>query len=341
MNESRFSAVALAMAVALAPVASGADTVTLRYSNWLPDGQSLRVQAIEPWIEEVERVTEGRVRIESPPKVIGSVPAQFDVVRDGQADMALWVNGYTPGRFVVSEMLELPFISGDSEAYSAVMYSFYQDHLAQYGEYDGVQVVNLFSPGAGPIFNKVRPVAAVADLEGLKLRSPQPAVTQGLELLGAVPISKPVSELYELVSSGVIDGTVLPTESVSAFKLDDLLPHATEIPGGLYNTVLVLGINENSWNRISEEDRAAIMEVSGSVFSRESGLVYKRNNERAKAEMIESGVEWIVADDAFVSDLQERLQPIEDAWIEKAKDLGVEDPAALLQQLRAAASAGS
>jgi TRAP-type C4-dicarboxylate transport system substrate-binding protein len=325
---------ATSIAAAMMPATVQAQDVTLRMSNWLPEGQTLRVQAIEPWIAEVEKVTEGRVKIDVPPKVIGSVPAQFDVVSDGQADLALWVNGYTPGRFVISEIFELPFINDDPEEYSAVMYKFYQDKIAQYDEYAGTHVLMLFSPGSGPIFNTVRPVEKVADLEGLKLRSPQPVVTEALQILGAVPISKPVSELYELISSKVVDGTVLPMESVVAFKLNDLLSYGTGIPGGLYNTVLVLGINVDSWDRISEADQKAITAISGEKFARAAGGAYKHSSEAAKQKMVAEGMNFITADDAFVADLKQKLAPIEQSWIDHAKERGVEDPAALLAELR-------
>lgn len=325
---------ATSIAVATLPMSVQAQDVTLRMSNWLPEGQTLRVQAVEPWIASVEKATEGRVRIEMPPKVIGSVPAQFDVVVDGQADIALWVNGYTPGRFVISEVFELPFISDDPEAYSVKMYEFYNEKVAAYDEYDGAHVLSLFSPGSGPIFNTVRPIEKVADLDGLKLRSPQPVVTQALELLGAVPISKPVSELYELISSKVVDGTVLPMESVVSFKLDSLLPYGTAIPGGLYNTVLVLGMNEDAWNRISAADQKAIMEVSGAAFARAAGGAYRHSSETAKKKMVDDGMQFVTADAAFVADLKQKLAPLEKTWIEKAEQRGVKDPSALLADLR-------
>ena len=75
---------------------AAAQTV-LRYSNWLPAGYPVRTQIQEPWMAEIEKVTQGRVKVESSPKVIGTVAGQFDAVRDGLADMALIVPGFTPG----------------------------------------------------------------------------------------------------------------------------------------------------------------------------------------------------------------------------------------------------
>src|SRR5690606_11316464 len=90
------STVGLAATVQAAPF-------VLRHSNWFPEGQVMRVNVIEPWKAEVERVTEGRVKIETLPKVVGSVQGQYDVARDGQADIVVFSNGYTPGRFDILE----------------------------------------------------------------------------------------------------------------------------------------------------------------------------------------------------------------------------------------------
>ncbi|MFD2858083.1 hypothetical protein ACFSZS_29695 [Seohaeicola zhoushanensis] len=74
-----------------------AQDVTIRYSNWLPSGFWLKEEVIADWIKQVEEVTEGRVVVETTPKVVGSVQGQYDVIRDGLADLSWIVAGYTPG----------------------------------------------------------------------------------------------------------------------------------------------------------------------------------------------------------------------------------------------------
>lgn len=323
-------------------IASQAQTV-LRYSNWLPPGQAMRVHVVEPWIAEVEKVTNGRVKIETLPKVVGTVPAQFDVARDGQADITIFVNGYTSGRFDIMDVLELPFMSDNAEMYSGVAYRFYRKNLVQYGEYKGVVPLSVFAPGTGQIFNNKRPIRSVADLKGLKLRSPQAGVTQSLTLLGAVPISKPVSELYELLSSGVLDGTLLVPESVAAFKILDALSYATIIPGAIYNTILTLAINEDKWKALRKEDQDAIMRISGEVFARKVGRAYMSGDEATWEQMRKNGQSIETASPALVAELKQALKPVEVAWIEKARKKGVAQPERLLEALRAdiaAAQAG-
>ena len=82
-----------------------AQTTTLRYSRWLPEAYVLESQVMKPWIDEVAKATGGRVTIEVLPKMVGSVPSQYDVVADGLADLAMFVPGYSPGRFPLVEGL--------------------------------------------------------------------------------------------------------------------------------------------------------------------------------------------------------------------------------------------
>jgi TRAP-type transport system periplasmic protein len=315
-------------------IPSYAETV-LKYSNWLPVGNVMREKVVEPWISQVEKVTNGAVKIDTLPKVIGSVPAQFDVARDDQADIAIFVNGYTPGRFDVMEVAELPFMCDNAELYAGVVNQFYQTHLAQYGEYKGVHPLSVFVVGTGQLFNNRRPVRSLADIKGLKLRSPQPGVTQSLNLLGAVPVSKPVSELYELLSSGVIDGTLLVPESVGSFKLIDSLPYATIVPGALYNTVLTLGMNEEKWNGLSKENQDAITSISGDLFARAVGRSYLEGDQTTWEAMRKVGKSIETASPELVAEIKQALKPVEAAWIAKARKKGVADPQKLIDDLRA------
>lgn len=104
MSRKLLSGILLA-AMASAPLTgpAQAESVTLRYSQWLPATYPLQAEIIDPWFEEIARVTEGRVTIVATPKVVGTVAGQYDVLVDGLADVALVVPGYTPGRFPLTE----------------------------------------------------------------------------------------------------------------------------------------------------------------------------------------------------------------------------------------------
>lgn len=331
-------ALALACAALGLSMQATAQTV-LKHSNWFPEGQVMRVKVVEPWIAEVAKVTQGRVKIETMPKVVGSVPGQYDVARDGQADIVVFSNGYTPGRFDILEIGELPFMGDKTEIFGPALHRFYTKHTAQYGEYKGVHPLSVFVVAAPQLFNSKRPLRSVADFKGMKIRSNSQGTTTALSLLGAVPVSKPATETYELMASGVLDGTVMPPESILPFKLVEKSNYGTIIPGALTNSILTLAINEDKWKSLSQEDRDAITKISGEVFARNIGLAYIAGNEATWDAMKKAGKSVETANPAMVAEMTKLLKPMEASWAEKARKKGVAQPEKLLDALRAEVAA--
>lgn len=327
------------LAAALVAAAAAHAQTVLRHSNWFPEGQVMRVKVIDPWKEEVAKVTQGRVKIETAPKVIGSVPGQFNAARDGLADIVVFSNGYTPGRFDVLEIGELPFMGDKPEVFGPALHRFYTKHAAPYGEYKGVHPLAVFVVAPPQLFNSKRALKTVADFKGLKIRSNSAGTSQALTLLGAVPVSKPATETYELMSSGVLDGTVMPPESILPFKLVEMSNFATIIPGAITNSILTLAINEAKWNSLSQADRDAISKVSGEVFARNIGLAYGPGNEATWQAMRKAGKSIETANPALVAEMKKLLAPMEVGWAEKARKKGVAQPEKLLEALRAEVAA--
>ncbi|HJN21893.1 MAG TPA: ABC transporter substrate-binding protein, partial [Alphaproteobacteria bacterium] len=96
---------------------AAAETV-LRLSNWVPQSHVITRNILAPWAKDVVRVTDGRVRVEMLKTPLGKPPAHYDIARDGLADITIGVHGYTPGRFILTQIAELPFLSDSAEALS-------------------------------------------------------------------------------------------------------------------------------------------------------------------------------------------------------------------------------
>ena len=82
---------------------------------------------------------------------------------------------------------------------------------------------------------------------------------------------KPAPESYELLSSGVADGTFFPSESIVSFKLDKVVKYATFFPGGFYSSSFGFFMNEDKWNKLPKQDQDAILSVSREALARLAG----------------------------------------------------------------------
>jgi TRAP-type C4-dicarboxylate transport system substrate-binding protein len=335
MNAPRAAILAAFLAGAGLAGPALADT-TLTVSNWLPPSHPIVRDIVIPWGEAVEEATDGRVTVEVMGAPIGRPPAQYDLVADGAADVGYGVHGYTPNRFALTTIAELPFLGDSSEALSVAYQQVHEDFLAGAKEHRGVKLLAVFVHGPGGIYTTDEPVDALADVEGKKMRVGGGLANMVAQRLGMVPVSAPSPQVYEILANGVADGILFPPESVPFFGIDEVLEHGTEVPGGLYNTSFFMIMNEETWAGLSEEDRAAIEEVSGVALARRAGRAWDAADEAGRAAMKEAGIELATADEAFVSEIREALEGIDRVFLEAAAEKGIDGEAAL-QRLREAA----
>jgi TRAP-type C4-dicarboxylate transport system substrate-binding protein len=332
---SYFKKMAIASAIGaslLLPHAS-AQTV-LRYSNFIPPTHILRSQVFDPWIANVEKVTAGRVKIEMMPKVVGAVAGQYDVVRDGLADIAVVVPSYSPGRFDLSEIVEIPFMGDRAELVAPVFHNFYTNNLLKYGEFSGTHVLSIFTNTPPLLFTAKRVPKSADDFRGMKLRTSSSSMAQSVTLLGGVPVIKPVTEIYEMVSSGLVDGGFFPAVDYKSFKLTQTLPKATFLPSGISCSAIALIINDSKWQSISPADREAMMKISGQVMARAAGKAYDEAGREVLEDLRNSGGSVETVSPQMLAELKQKLLPVEKTWIEKARKKGLADPEATLQALR-------
>jgi TRAP-type C4-dicarboxylate transport system substrate-binding protein len=287
-----------------------------------------------PFCKDVEGATQGRVKCNLLAKAVVSAPQTFDAVRDGLADISFIVPGYTPGRFVLTDAPEFPFMGDTSEALSVAYQRVYDKMLAKHNEFKGVHVLSVFTHGPGQIYNTKRAVASLKDLEGLKIRVGGGLVNEVAKVLGTVPMLKPAPESYELLSQGVADGLFFPKESPLSFKLVPLIKHVTYVPGGLYNTSFAHIMNEAKWKQISEADRAAITKLSGEALARRTGKAWDAVDARGEKAVRAANIPVVVADAKFIAEIKAKTAGLEQAWIDRAKAKGA-DGKAIIAALRA------
>lgn len=325
----------LLIGAALAGAALGAQAqVTLTVSSWLPPSHLLS-QTQAAWCDEVAAATSNRVKCNILPKPVTAPPGTFDAVRDGLADVSYSVHGYTPGRYLYTSMVELPFTGDSAEATSVAYQRIYEKHLAKLDEHRGLKVITVFTHGPGHIYNTKQKVDSVADLAGLKFRIGGGVIIEITKALGMNATLKPAPASYELLSSGVMDGVLFPSESIESFKLEKLVRHQTILPGGLYNTSFAFVMNPATWNKLPKQDQDAIAKLSGEHAARLFGRSWDKNDIRGQAFMQAAGVQSIKASKAFVDEVASRTSGIEKKWVADAKAKGLANADAVLKEYRA------
>lgn len=322
-----------ALAVIGTSGAVSAQTV-LTASSWVPPSHTLSM-AQKEWCDLVEKNTTGKVKCNILPRGVSAAPGTYDAVKNGLADVSFTVHGYTPGRFIYTQMAEFPFLGNTSEPISVAFNRIAMKNPQFAAEHQGVKVLAFFTHGPGIIFNTKKSIAKVEDLQGLKFRVGGGMVNETSKALGMNVTLKPAPDSYELLSGGVMDGTLFPAESTESFKIDKLIKHATFFPGGLYNTSFVFMMNSAKYDKLSAEDKKGVDAASGEVAARIFGRGWDKVDLRGIALMQANQVQMVKADAKFVADVKTRTAPLEQKWIKDAEAKGLPNAAKVLAEFRA------
>ncbi|NIC43276.1 TRAP transporter substrate-binding protein, partial [Aquabacterium sp. A08] len=294
---------AVAVALGLLGATSAFAQTVLTVSSWLPPTHTASVSQAK-WCEALEKEAQGTLKCNILPKGVVAAPGTFDAVRDGLADISYTVDGYTPGRFVFTQVAEFPFLGDSAETTSVAYNRIYQKYFAPAGEHRGVKVLSVFTHGPGVIFNSKKPVNSSADAATLKFRIGGGNINELSKAMGWNTTLKAAPESYELLSTGVMDGTFFPDESIASFKLN-MIKHATSFPGGLYNTSFVFMMNADKYKALTPQQKAAVDKLSGEYAARLFGQGWDALDKASRdGAQTQQGVQRIKASDAFVNEVK-------------------------------------
>jgi len=323
-----------------APVQS-ADSVTLTIQHFLSPKSATQTDFIEPWAKRVEEQSQGRIRFEIFPSMAmgGKPPELYRQARDGSVDIVWTVLGYTPGAFPRAEVFELAGVHrGSARATTLAIQDVFADHLAS--EFTDVKTI-LVHTHAGNAFHMVsKPVRGLADLKGLKLRTPTRTGAWMIESWGADPVGMPVPELPQALSKGVVDGALIPFEVAIPLKVHELTRYSVEgAQGERFGTAVFLyAMNRGRYEALPAELKAVIDANSGSGIAAWAGEVWDRIEAPAKALVEGRGNEIVRLDDAALAAFAPKTEETVARWVAEVTSKGI-DGAALVAAARAAVAA--
>ena len=270
----RYALAALLSTVALS---TSAQEVKLKFHHLWNPGAMAPNNVIKPWCEKIAAESNGRMVCEMFPAMqLGGTPAQLiDQVRDGVVDIVFTVPGYTPGRFPITEVFELPFMTNSAEAGAKSVWDFY----SKYGqkEWAGLKPLLFTVHDEGYLHTRDKQVKVMADLKGLKIRASTRTVSKMVTALGATPVQMPLPAVSESVSKGVIDGFLLPWEVFPPLKLHEMVKfHSETDPSrpALYASVLTMVMNPAKYNSLAPDLKAIIDRNSGASLSAFAGKAW-------------------------------------------------------------------
>ena len=304
------SALSLAAVAALVAGPVAAQTV-LTVSSWVPPTHSLSI-AQKEWCDMLEKNTSGQDEVQHPAaRAWPRLPARSTPSRTAWPTCRSPCTATRPAASCYTQMAEFPFLGDTAEPISVAFNKVAMKYPQFAAEHQGVKVLAYFTHGPGIVFNTKRPITKVEDLQGLKWRVGGGMVNEIAKTLGMNVTLKPAPDSYELLSGGVMDGTLFPAESTESFKIDKIIKHATFFPGGLYNTSFVFLMNQAKYDKLSPDEKKAVDADIGRNAARIMGRNWDKVDRRGLALMQANGVQMVKADAKFVADVKAKTGPLE------------------------------
>lgn len=315
-------------ATAVQPTAATAQTV-FNYSSFIPWQHPLNLALYVKWIEQVEKATDGRVKFRRLPKPVASPPAHFNAVRTGQADAAFAVHDYQPGLFYMYSFAQLPFGGEDAVATSVALWRTHAKFFDEAKIYRGVKLIGVNTHGPGQIFHRTKFIKMPSDMKGQKMRVGGPIPRAVVAAWGGVPVRQPVTKSYELLSTGVVDGITFPWESVPSFRITNLVPFATLIPGGLYSSTHFFFISSRKYASLAPADKKVIDDRSGEAFARLAGGAWNSVNKKGEETAVAAGTKMLVAPKPVIDAVKKLNVKFEADYAARVKKAGIDGAAVI------------
>jgi len=320
---------ALASALFIA-TAGGSAAQNLTMSSWVPPTHFLHTDFFVPFTEQIAAATDGRVTVTILPAPLGNPAQHWELARTGVADIT-WGNfTYEPERFVAMWFAEFPNAGTDAEAQSVALWRTYDTHLAELPVFDGVEMLAVGMFGGGQLHHGATQILTPADIAGQKFRMGGPIQERLLTELGAIPVAAPATRAYEMLESGVIDGSLHTMESVVNFRLEDALTHHTVFPDGLYDATFFVAMNGARWNSIAPADQEAIAAIAGETLSGAWGRLFDAQNPAATEKLTAAGHTIAQASPDLIAAVDAIYDAMVADWIVAAAEAGLSDPETVL-----------
>jgi len=256
--KSVLNAMAGAMLCAyLAVLPASAQQATIKISS--PTVNDLTHEWMKAFKSGVETRAGGRIKVEMyPANQLGQIPATVEGVALGTIEVAAPATGFLLGLEPRFQIFDAPGLFDDIEHGHRVLTDpEVRKRLATFGAAKGVEPLVVYPQSALMLLSH-KPVRAVADIRGQKLRVPgsAPMHIEPFRKLGASPLSMPLGEVISAMQNRAIDGFIGGASVFTAFKYYDIAKGLTALPGSF---IIVAALSNRDFLKSLGAEREAIV----------------------------------------------------------------------------------
>ena len=276
------------------------------------------------WFKWLERESKGRIKM----TLLHSAQAapqegQYDAARTGIVNIAVQVLPALPGRFPISEVVDLPFMFDypSSRAQSLTLMALYEKYPELQAEFPDVKVLFFHASAGSELSTVKKQVRTMQDLKGMVLLSVGTYNNLALAALGATPELINPFESYDALVKGVLDGSTVNWMAQQVFGQVEAIKYSTETCMCVDPFIEVM--NLDTWNSLPADLQALfvgenawrISELYGYRFDVDNGAARDAISEKYKTAGLPEVYTLPAAEKAK---WLEKVQPVWEEWVKTA-----------------------
>ena len=261
---------AAASALALATSAA-AQPVVMRISHQVPPAHHM-TKLLESFAADVKTRTNGGVEVQLyGSEQLAKAAENFPQVARGTIEAAMSVNFQWGTTIPEMSATLIPYAMSDLERIKRFPASEARKFLDAKLEQRGVHSVAwLYITRQTIITSSKRPIVAIDDFKGVKIRGLNSMTDKGLAAAGAAPSAMPGSEVYQALQSGVLDAGLTDVSAGYSRKYYEVQKYGTV--GPIFTIYFHMYANPAWWAKLKPEYRQAIEAAASRVEAEAIGV---------------------------------------------------------------------
>lgn len=311
------SGILLCSAWGLPGAATAADKIvlTVGFESGIDSAQGVGVQAMAKLLEEKSN---GQIELKAfPDSQLGTGPEMIQMVRDGKLDIFQGGAGYFGAFDGRLNVFDIPYLFNSVEDAYKVLDSAFGREMLETLEPHGMKGLAFWENGIRSVTNKVRPIHAPKDLEGLRMRVMlgNPVHVELWKLFGTTPFPLPGGKIYEETQKDNIDGQEHPVAAVYDSKWYEVHKYMS-FTRHMYGPLIQV-MNLPKFNALSPEMQKVVLDASygGAVTQRQ----YANSNEELFIEKMKAA--GLIVNEVDSGPFRAKVRPpIEKEFIRKNGD---------------------
>lgn len=315
-----FLGVSLALVFSVSAVAE--EKFELKFISEYPDKHPTVKNGFMPWIEEVKKLSNGRLDITffNPNALVPARQAWSSVIA-GVTDIAASPSHWVHGTLSLAPVIQLPMMFNGAEAGSLTTWELSQTIPEWQKEYRQVKVLWHWSSALYEVHTKDKLVRTLDDLQGKKIIGWNPQIRNIIKALGANPVEVTPHDTYLAMERGMADGVICPIAPMKAFKITDVAKKHTIVD--LMSDSFYAVMNKSKWDSLPEDLQKILDDTTGERMARISGKTLDEGSIADVAWMREQGHEFYVLPAEEKAKWQEKVSGIPQDWVESMKRKGI------------------